>query len=75
MVLAPPARAFECQRLSEVTDRHDAGGAFVKTWTSFTSMAEGELVALRGGCIAYLGASAPPGREWFCLVHQAERRL
>jgi multidrug efflux pump subunit AcrA (membrane-fusion protein) len=47
VTLTPPVRPFECLRLAEVIDRHDAGDSFVKTWTSFTPLAEGELIATR----------------------------
>jgi uncharacterized protein len=83
--LAPPAQPFECLRLAEVVDRHDAGDTFTKTWTSFTPLAEGELIALRAdgtelrapraGYIVFPDVSALPGHEWFYLAHQAERPL
>jgi predicted deacylase len=83
--LAPPARPFECLRLAEVIDRHAEGDRFVKTWTSFDPLAEGELIALRAdgtevrapqlGYIVFPDVSALPGHEWFYLAQRSERPL
>jgi uncharacterized protein len=83
--LAPPARPFECLRLAEVVDRHAEGDRFVKTWTSFDPLAEGELIALRAdgtevrapqlGYIVFPDVSALPGHEWFYLAQRSERPL
>lgn len=83
--LAPPARPFECLRLAEVIDRHAEGDRFVKTWTSFDPLAEGELIALRAdgsevraprsGYIVFPDVSAVPGHEWFYLAQVSERAL
>jgi predicted deacylase len=83
--LAPPARPFECLRLAEVVDRHAKGDRFVKTWTSFDPLAEGELIALRAdgtevrapqlGYIVFPDVSALPGHEWFYLAQRSERPL
>ena len=83
--LAPPARPFECLRLAEVIDRHAEGDRFVKTWTSFDALAEGELVALRAdgselrapqaGYIVFPDVSALAGHEWFYLAQRSERAL
>jgi len=83
--LAPPARPFECLRLAEVIDRHAEGDRFVKTWTSFDPLAEGELVAMRAdgselrapqaGYIVFPDVSALPGHEWFYLAQRSERPL
>jgi predicted deacylase len=83
--LAPPARPFECLRLAEVIDRHAEGDRFVKTWTSFDPLAEGELVAVRAdrtevrapqaGYIVFPDVSALPGHEWFYLAQRSERPL
>lgn len=83
--LAPPARPFECLRLAEVIDRHADGDRFVKTWTSFDPLAEGELIALRAdgsevrapraGCIVFPDVSALPGHEWFYLAQRSDRPL
>jgi predicted deacylase len=83
--LAPPARPFECLRLAEVIDRHAQGDQFVKTWTSFTPLAEGELIATRSdgsevrapqaGYIVFPDAQALPGHEWFYLAQASARPL
>ena len=39
--------ALRVPGLAEVVDRHAEGDRFVKTWTSFDPLAEGELIALR----------------------------
>jgi len=85
LALAPPAKPFECLRLAEVVDRHAEGDVFVKTWTSFTPLAEGELIAKRAngaelrapgaGYIVFPDASALPGHEWFYLAQVSERGL
>jgi uncharacterized protein len=85
VALAPPARPFECLRLAEVVDRHDAGDSFAKTWTSFTPLAEGELIAMRAdgtelrapraGYIVFPDPTALPGHEWFYLAQASERAL
>jgi predicted deacylase len=83
--LAPPARPFECLRLAEVIDRHAKGDRFVKTWTSFDPLAEGELVAVRAdgtevrapsaGYIVFPDVGALPGHEWFYLARASERGI
>ena len=81
--LAPPQRPIECLNLSEVIDRHDEGDRFIKTWTSFDPLADGELIALRAdgsevrapqaGYIVFPDVSALPGHEWFYLAQKSER--
>ncbi len=83
--LAPPARPFECLRLAEVIDRHAEGDRFVKTWTSFDPLAEGELIAVRAdstelrapkaGYIVFPDVGALPGHEWFYLADASPRPL
>lgn len=83
--LAPPARPFECLRLAEVIDRHAEADRFVKTWTSFDPLAEGELIALRAdgtelrapkaGYIVFPDVGALPGHEWFYLADASPRPL
>ena len=83
--LAPPARPFECLALAEVVDRHAEGDRFVKPWTSFDALAEGELIAVRAdgsevraqqaGYIVFPDVSALPGHEWFYRAAQSERPL
>lgn len=85
VTLAPPKAPFECLRLAEVIDRHAEGDSFVKTWTSFTPLTEGELIAIRAdgtelrapraGYIVFPDASALPGHEWFYLAQASERGL
>jgi predicted deacylase len=83
--LQPPQAPFECLRLAEVIDRHAEGDAFVKPWTSFTPLAEGELIARRAdgselrapqaGYIVFPDVSALPGHEWFYLAQASDRPL
>ena len=83
--LTPPARPFECLQLMEVIDRHAEGDRFVKTWTSFDALAEGELIALRAdgsevrapqaGHIVFPDVSALPGHEWFYWAQPSKRPL
>ena len=83
--LLPPAALFECLCLAEVVDRHAEGDRFVKSWTSFDPLSEGELIALRAegtelrapqaGYIVFPDVSALPGHEWFYLAHKSERPL
>lgn len=85
VTLAPPKAPFECLRLAEVIDLHAEGDSFVKTWTSFTPLTEGELIAIRAdgtelrapraGYIVFPDASALPGHEWFYLAQASERGL
>ncbi len=81
--LAPPARPFDCLRLLEVIDRHAEGDRFVKTWTSFDTLAADELIAVRAdgtevrapqaGHIVFPDVSALPGHEWFYWAQRSER--
>jgi predicted deacylase len=83
--LTPPARPFECLQLAEVIDRHHDGDRFVKTWSSFDPLAEGELIAVRAdgtevrapqaGYIVFPDVSALPGHEWFYRAQKSERPL
>lgn len=83
--LTPPARPFECLQLAEVIDRHNEGDRFVKTWSSFDPLAEGELIALRAdgtevrapqaGYIVFPDVSALPGHEWFYRAQKSKRPL
>ena len=83
--LAPPARPFECLRLAEVIDRHAEGDRFVKGWTGFDPLAEGELIAVRAdgtevrapqaGYIVFPDVTAMPGHEWFYRAQTSERAL
>ncbi len=83
--LAPPQRPFECLRLAEVVDLLHEGDRFVKPWTSFDPLAEGELIALRAdgsevrapeaGYIVFPDVGALPGHEWFYRAGRSERAL
>ena len=76
---------FECLSLDEVVDRHAEGDRFVKAWTSFDALAEGELIAIRAdgeelrapqaGRIVFPDVSALPGHEWIYLARVSERAL
>jgi uncharacterized protein len=83
--LAPPRAPLEQLRLAEVTDRLHADDHFVKTWTSFDALAEGELIALRhdgtpvraprAGRIVFPDPGALPGHEWFYFADTQARPL
>lgn len=83
--LAPPPTVLECLTLARVIDRHAEGDRFVKTWTSFDPLAEGELIALRAdgtevrapeaGYIVFPDHGALPGHEWFYLGQRSARPL
>lgn len=83
--LQPPARHFECLRLATVIDRLAEGDRFVRPWTSFDPLAEGERVALRAdgsevrapcaGYIVFPDVGAKPGHEWFYFAQASERPL
>jgi predicted deacylase len=82
---APPPARFECLTLAEVIDRHAGGDRFVKPWTSFDALAEGELIAVRAdgselrsaraGYIVFPDVGAQPGHEWFYLAQASTRPL
>jgi predicted deacylase len=83
--LTPPQPLFECLTLATVIDRHDAGDRFVKPWTSFDPLADGELIALRAdgaevrapqaGYIVFPDHEAAAGHEWFYLARASHRPL
>jgi uncharacterized protein len=83
--LSPPQGPFECLTLATVIDRHHEADRFVKTWTSFDALAEGELIALRAdgsevrapraGYIVFPDNGALPGHEWFYLAQRSGRPL
>lgn len=82
---APPQGPFECLRLATVIDRIHEDDRFVKTWTSFDPLAEGELIgwrhdgtelrAPRAGYIVFPDVGAKPGHEWFYLADRSERPI
>ena len=81
--LLPPLRPFEALKLTTVIDRHAEGDRFVRPWTSFDALAEGELIARRAdgsevrapgsARIVFPDANARPGHEWFYLAYPSER--
>ncbi len=83
--LAPPAGPIECLTLAEVVDRHHEADRFVKTWTSFDPLAEGEPIAVRAdgtevrapraGYIVFPDHAAQPGHEWFYLARPSSRPI
>jgi len=83
--LVPAARPFECLVLAEVVDRHAEADHFVKPWTSFDALGDGELIAVRGdgsevrapraGYIVFPDVAAKPGHEWFYLAQASQRPL
>jgi predicted deacylase len=85
ITLQPPRSPFECLRLVEVIDRFDAADRFVKAWTSFDPLREGEPIAVRAdgtelraprdGFIVFPDVGALPGHEWFYWAQASERGL
>lgn len=83
---APPAtQGIEFLRLTEVIDRHDAGDAFVRTWSSYDPLKAGEPIARRqdgslltapaDGYIVFPNSAAQPGNEWYYLAQPSRRAL
>ncbi|MBI5718277.1 MAG: succinylglutamate desuccinylase/aspartoacylase family protein [Burkholderiales bacterium] len=85
LALEKPASPIECLTLARVIDRHAEGDRFVKTWTSFDALTQGELIALRAdgtevrapeaGYIVFPDHAALPGHEWFYLAQHSRRTL
>lgn len=83
--LQPPAAPFECLCLASVIDRHAEGDRFVRGWTSFDPLADGELIAVRAdgsevrapraGHIVFPDVGAAPGHEWFYFAQASDRPL
>jgi uncharacterized protein len=79
-----PAARLEGLRLCEVVPRLHAGDAFVREWTSFDPVAEGQAIARRhggaevraphAGYVVFPNTAAEVGNEWFYLA-RAEPRL
>jgi uncharacterized protein len=85
LALAPPQGPLECLTLETVIDRHAEGDRFVRAWTSFDPLAEGDLIALRAdgnevrapeaGYIVFPDHGALPGHEWFYLARPSRRPI
>jgi hypothetical protein len=83
--LAPPPDAFERLVLTTVVDREHQGDRFVRGWTSFDAVKQGEPIAERAdgtpvraerdGHIVFPDPSALPGHEWFYLAQPSVRPL
>jgi uncharacterized protein len=83
--LRPPAAQFESLRLSEVVDREHAKDRFVREWTSFDLLKQGDIVGLRAdgsevraptdGRIVFPDVGAAPGHEWFYFAQASTRPL
>jgi uncharacterized protein len=68
-----------------VIDRDHEADRFVREWTSFDPLVEGQLVAVRAdgtelrapraGHIVFPDVGARPGHEWFYLAQPSERPL
>jgi hypothetical protein len=79
----PPQGPFEVLRLDTVIDRLHPDDQFVKAWTSFDPLAEGELIARRHdgtevrapgpGRIVFPDPGARAGHEWFYLARPSTR--
>ena len=83
--LAPPTQPLECLTLATVFDRQHEGDRFIKTWTSFDPLAEGELIGVRHdgielraprqGYIVFPDVNATPGHEWFYFAQASDRPI
>ncbi len=81
--LQAPKRPFDALKLTSVIDRHAQADHFVKPWSSFERVAEGELIARRAdgtevrapraGHIVFPDVNARPGHEWFYLAFASTR--
>jgi predicted deacylase len=82
----PAARTdIELLRLAEVTDRHHAQDSFARPWSSYDTLAAGDLIgtrhdgtpvqAPRDGFIVFPNPVALPGNEWFYFAQHSSRRL
>ncbi len=79
----PPAPDIQTLHLFEVTDKLDAGDAFVRPWTSFDPVHAGDAIATRAdgsalrapfdGHVVFPNADAAPGTEWFYLARPSAR--
>ena len=73
-----PVERYESLRLHEVVDRGHPQDRFVREWSSFDRLAQGDLIATRAdgtqlrapgeGWILFPDAGAQPGHEWFYLA-------
>jgi uncharacterized protein len=79
--LAPPAAPLQRLSLVTVVDREHSDDRFVKTWTSFDALKQGDLIATRAdgtavraehdGHIVFPDPNAQPGHEWFYLAQRS----
>ncbi len=88
LVDEPPPKAagpIELLRLSEVTDRHDAGDRLSRDWASYDTVRAGDLIGTRSdgaevraradGFIVFPNPAALPGNEWFYFAQRSQRQL
>jgi len=75
---ALPPGAMEALRMTTVVDRLDAGDRFVRAWSSFDAVQQGEPIGVRAdgtpvpaaftGRILFPDENAAPHQEWFYLA-------
>lgn len=80
-----PRNDVEFLRLSQVIDRHHAGDAFVRTWSSFDPVKAGQHIGTRhdgtpvlasaDGYIVFPNSNATQGNEWFYLAQPSTRDI
>jgi uncharacterized protein len=78
-----PTPQMECLHLSEVIDRNDPADTFSRAWTSFDTLAAGDIIAARAngealaapanGRIVFPNPKSTPGTEWFYFAHVDQR--
>lgn len=76
---------LEILRINEVIDRNHPDDQFVKTWTSFDRVQQGDLIGIRAdgtevlaersGFILFPNINALPGNEWFYFAELSPRVL
>jgi predicted deacylase len=79
----PPAARIEGLRLCDVVPRLHAEDAFVRDWTSFDAVSEGQAIARRhdgtivtapyAGYVVFPNTAAEVGNEWFYLARATAR--
>jgi predicted deacylase len=78
-----PLPHVECLSLCEVIDKLHPGDAFVQTWRSFDTVAEGQAIGTRhdgsaiaapfDGYVVFPNPGAEAGHEWFYLARPSAR--